>query len=412
MIIRSSKTSIKFSNRGKRQLLSEIIDSYKDVMKQTIEALWNSDASPKFLDGSFTDRIQTDLSARLVQCACKQASAIVKGTKKKQKQRMFIINKLKQENKLREAERLQSIYDEVNQSKPDLDNVEMELDSRFVKIDFDNPTSFDGWITLTSLGRKLKLQLPFKSHKHLNKMLKAGKLKNGIRLSKKSITFMFEIEEVKNESKNIVGIDIGVKSLFSVSYNEQKSYQSTSNVHGWNMDSILDRMSRRKKGSKGFQRTVEHRKNYINEQLNKLEWNEIKQLNLENIKNLRKGRRTSKKLKHWNYALIFDRLIQKSSLHDVRVNRIPPTYTSQRCGCCGWTRKSNRNGEIFECGRCGFTHNADLNASVNIRLNLEPLGSKIRLSKPNLKGFYWFEVSEEPISPSCPENMKLDECHI
>lgn len=403
MIIRSSKTSIRFANKEKRQAVSELIDSYKDVMKQLIELLWDLDKTPKFLDKSFTDKIQTHLSARLIQCACKQASAIVKGTKKKQKSRLFIINKLKEENKLKEAEKLQSIYDKVNTSKPSLDQVEMELDERFVKIDFNNSTSFDGWIVLTSLGQKLKLQIPFKSHKHLIKMMKAGKLKNGIRLSKKSITFMFEIEEAENKASNTVGIDIGVKSLFSVSYNSEKSYQSTSNKDGWSLDLILDRLSKRKKGSKGFQRTVEQRKNYINEQLNKLEWDNIKQLNLENIKHLRKGRRTSRKLKHWNYALIFDRLNQKAQLHDVQVVKIPPTYTSQRCSCCGWTQKSNRNGEMFKCKKCGNMLNADLNASVNIRLTLEPLGSKIRLSKPNLKGFYWFEVSEEPISPSCPK---------
>lgn len=39
--------------------------------------------------------------------------------------------------------------------------------------------------------------VPFKRNKHFNKIYSKGKIKNGIRLSNKEITFNFEIEDVE-----------------------------------------------------------------------------------------------------------------------------------------------------------------------------------------------------------------------
>jgi transposase len=73
----------------------------------------------------------------------------------------------------------------------------------------------------------------------------------------------------------------------------------------------------------------------------------------------------------------------------VQVVKINPTYTSQRCFFCGWTRKSNRLKKQFKCKSCGHTDDADLNASKNIALDL-PAISKVERSKQlNRKGFYW-----------------------
>ena len=77
-----------------------------------------------------------------------------------------------------------------------------------------------------------------------------------------------------------------------------------------------------------------------------------------------------------------------------------PTYTSQRCSRCGWVRKGNRKGKQFKCDKCGFTHDADLNASSNIALDLPPVWKKERLLQNNRAGFYWNEVGKEPIVPN------------
>ncbi len=50
-----------------------------------------------------------------------------------------------------------------------------------------------------------------------------------------------------------------------------------------------------------------------------------------------------------------------------RVEKVPPAYTSQRCGGCGHVdRKSRESQAVFRCTACGYTLNADVNAARNI----------------------------------------------
>ena len=396
-MIRSSKTSLKFANKCKKESVHHIIDEYKDVLSQLVDILWVMEDIPNLITYEITDQIETELSARMVQCAAKQASGIVRGTREKQRRRLFIIKWLTSEGKFKQARKLQHIYDETNVSKPTINNVEMELDSRFVEVEFNRVNSFDGWVTISSIGNQIKLEIPFKKTVKINKFLSIGKMKNGIRLSKKNITLMFEFEGIENTSTdNVTGIDIGVNSLLSIDYGTTKS-QSIKNNHGHDLNSINDRLSRKKKGSNGFRRTITHRTNYINHSINQLNWNKIGTLKIEKIRNLRRGRRTSRKLQHFVYKQIFDKLKSNSERYNVCINEVDPTYTSQRCSCCGWTRKSNRKGLSFKCGNCSHEQNSDMNASSNIRLNLPEIGKKERLKRLNRKGFFWNVISHEPI---------------
>lgn len=50
-----------------------------------------------------------------------------------------------------------------------------------------------------------------------------------------------------------------------------------------------------------------------------------------------------------------------------QVLAVPPAYTSQRCACCGHTAKENRQSQSkFVCQICGYTANADINGARNI----------------------------------------------
>jgi hypothetical protein len=55
---------------------------------------------------------------------------------------------------------------------------------------------------------------------------------------------------------------------------------------------------------------------------------------------------------------------------------------------------------VFKCGICGYAANSDLNAAINISLNLPEIKREKRLSKINREGFYWLETSKEYIVPS------------
>lgn len=394
--IKSTKTSIKFSNFNKLKQLKEFIDEYKSVVSQIVDILWEKDNISKFIEKDLTSQISSWLSARALQSAGKQASGIVRGTRRKQEKRLFVIKKLISENRVKKAKKLQKIYDETKVSKPNINTVEPELDARFVKINLENNTSFDGWLILTSLGNSLRIVIPFKKSKHFNKLMSKGQLKSGIRLSKSNLTFLFELpKKTKVTTGNTLGIDIGQTTLLSCS----DGYTSKKDKHNHDLTSISQKISRKKKGSKNFQKAISHRKNYINWSINQLNLENVKQVNLENIKNLRKGRKSSRILSHWTYTEIFEKLESYCEDLGVQIIKVNPTFTSQRCSVCGWTRKSNRRGKTFKCGKCGYISDADLNASKNIALILPGISMKKRLEHPNKTGFYWNVLNQEPIVP-------------
>jgi IS605 OrfB family transposase len=391
-MIRSSKLSIKFSNKHKIKNINLFIDEYQSVTKQFVKILWDEKEAPLLLPKEITSKLSSWLSARAIQCAGKQASGIVRGAKRKQKKRLWKINDFIKKGMFKKSRILQKIYNQTLVSMPDIDNVCPELDERFVKQDFQNQTSFDGWITLSSLGKKLSICIPVKKTKHFNQ-IQGQKLK-GIRLSRQWIAFNFDIPEIEKRTEgSILGIDIGKKTVISCS----NGVRSKEDVHGWTLDKIIDKLSRKKKGSKSFKRTQIHRTNHMNWTINQLNFNGVKQINIERIRYLRKGVQTSRKLSHWTYTEIFDKLKFKSEELGVQVIEKNPTYTSQRCSVCGWVRKDNRKGKIFKCTTCGHTQDVDLNASLNLSFILPSIPREMRLKQKNRTGFYWNVSCQEPI---------------
>jgi len=393
-MIKSTKSTLMFTNSTKLSNLNSFIAEYRNVVSCFIDRLWMEETISTFLPKQLTSTIPTWLSVRAKQCAGKQASGIVRGCRKKQEKRKWMIAKFVETEQFKKARKLQRIYDEILVSKPNIDKVEPELDSRFVDISLENQTSFDGWITLSSLGNKLKIQIPFKKHKHFNKMLNLGKIKAGVRLSNKNITFMFElVDPIKQESGKILGIDVGQKTTLSCSDGQIIGKDS----HNHDYQTICKKLSRKKKGSKSFAKTEKHRTNYINWSVNQLNLTGVKTVNRENIVGLRKGRNTSRLMKHWNYAELFEKLDAKLVDAGVQLNKLSPTYTSQRCSGCGWVRKGNRKKKLFKCDICGFAADAALNASINISLPLVAISKQQRLKQANRPGFYWLVEGQERI---------------
>ncbi len=381
-MIRSAPTSLKFANAGKRQQIERFLGEYRRVLKLFVEKFWSEEKLQKFGDS----KCESWLSARAKQCAAKQAVGIVRAVRKKHDSRAFVIKRLKNEGDHAGAERLQKIQDSSVLTLPEIENANAELDSRFCKIEASDK-SFDLWVSLSSLGEKIKLCVPVRKTKTFNKWLAAGKLRPSVRLNEGEIAFFFECEPPTSNGSTL-GVDIGLKKAFSTS----AGAQTQADNHGYTLQSVCEKLKRRKKGSKGFWRAQEHRKNFIRWSVNQLNLSGVKEVRLENIKNLRKGRATSALLSRWNYADIFEALTLKCEELGVQVTRVQNAYTSRRCYACGWTEKRNRKGETFKCRECGHSANADLNAAQNIALNLSIE------RRPNLDQFYW--STQEPIVPA------------
>lgn len=307
-MIRSTNVSLKYANKCKTDKISWFVSEYVKVVDSFIDILWSIEKVPQLLPKKYTSQIKTPLMSWAIQCAGKQASGIVRGTRKKLEQRQYIVNKLINEGNIKKARKLQRIIDESSVSKPTLDHINPELDSRFVTIDLENSTSFDGWLSLQGILPKEKIKIPFKKNKHFNKLLESGKIKYGIRLSKTKITFMFDLPDVdKKEHGETIGIDIGQTTVISCS----NGHLSTQNNHGYDLAKISDILARKKKDSKAFLKAQKHRTNYINWAINQINLDSINVVKLENIKNIRKNKKFSRRLSHWTYTEIFSKLESK-----------------------------------------------------------------------------------------------------
>jgi IS605 OrfB family transposase len=407
--IRSSKLTTKYFNTHRKKDVELFIDEYTQVTQFFVDYLWDNfslkDKIPSLVPKEITSQVSTWLTARATQASAKQASGIVRGTRQKQKQREKMYEKLLKEGKTKQAKKLKKSIDTATISKPELKNVCPELDSRFVKFDLDNNTSFDGWITLTNLGNKIKIILPVKKSKHFNEMFEKGTIKKGIRLHRNAVTFSFEIESpiviATCEDEKIIGIDIGQKDCFRAS-DGQKPIEDH---HGHTLDSIQNKLARKQKGSKAFKKAQTHRKNYINMILNAVNFEKYNTIKIERLKNIRYRSITSRKLSHWTYTVIDEKIKSISETTGVLLEEVDPAYTSQRCSCCGWTRKRNRNGKSFVCTACGNTSDADHNAAINISLTLPAISRKQRRRQPNRKGFYWVAKGQEFIVPDVKEYL-------
>lgn len=110
-MIKISKLNLQFLNYGKKDTLDQFIDEFRRVTSSFIEILWELEKIPMLLPANITLQIQdTWLSARAIQCAGKQASGIVRGTRKKFDQRLWKIQDLHDKGLHKQARKLESIH--------------------------------------------------------------------------------------------------------------------------------------------------------------------------------------------------------------------------------------------------------------------------------------------------------------
>lgn len=351
--IRSSSTSISLANVGKRSQIKLFIDEYRKCVQHFIDQFWNLSLKDIPIMPNTKGILFNDLTATAVQSAAASASDIVRSTKKSMKGKASATALAK----------MSSIM----------------LDERFVDIDMQEYT--DGafrWITLTKFSKSKrgnKIHVPFKLNGHLKKQLKDGTLRNSIQISSKKITFLFERSAVHQCAQHkTLGIDSGISDVITISDGQRPSQD---HPDGWNLSKILKRLSRRKKGSKGFKRAQTLRDNFIGWSVNRLNFDNVEVIKVENIKGLRKNKKCDRFRSHWTYTKIYDRLNRRAEERDVRVLLVDPWNTSRKCSACFHIDIKSRKGKRFKCVACGHAQDADLNAALNIELS-DVLTSRVR----------------------------------
>ena len=75
-------------------------------------------------------------------------------------------------------------------------------------------------------------------------------------------------------------------------------------------------------------------------------------------------------LRNWTYFDLQKKIEYKAAEKGIKVVKVNPKYTSQRCSKCGYIDKENRESQSeFVCKRCRFRANADFNASKNLSVD-------------------------------------------
>ena len=338
-MIRSTKHTLKFTTKSKREQINNLFLIYSLYLQKTIDMLWNKEISLKKMMNTKDVTWMDDLGGQYKQLIYKQASEIVRGTNNRKGKK----------------------------SKPIVKNFTINFDEKFIKSELSN-NSFDKWVRLRLpfikkdyKNQRIEVLIPIKEHKHSLKY-KDWKQVKTIKLSKNYVSFVFEkeAEQLKQEGKAI-GLDCGYKKLLA---------SSEGQIIGKELEQIYEKISRKKQGSKAFKRTLIERDNKINKVINRaVDLSNIKQIVVEDLKDVKHKSKFRKqfnnKLQRWSYPKVINKLERLCEENRILFTKVNPSYTSQTCSVCGTVDKTQRKGELYQCS-CGNLMDADYNASINI----------------------------------------------
>lgn len=207
------------------------------------------------------------------------------------------------------------------------------------------------------------------------------------------IAYQFEKLHVMTDSDRIMGVDMGVTypAYMAFNFDDRLRY----NIEGGEITSFRERVEARRnsmlrqskyagKGRRGrgrktllkpieklqrkvanFRDTANHRySKYIVDMAVKHGCGTIQ---LEDLTGINER---SLFLKNWSYYDLQTKITYKAKENGIKVVKVSPKYTSQRCHKCGVIDAENRTvQERFECVTCGHKDNADFNAAKNIAMD-------------------------------------------
>jgi len=415
MIVRMTRHTLKYANTGKQEAVTTLLAEWRRVMQLYCDEIWdngyrwNDDSGwhefkprefkyelPKYLDYKYFN-VDTWLSARMLSSLTNQLSGKLRAICSKNEARLHVFDK--EAGKGNYLDRLWEKIETQNPSKPDLSDAGIEISSKCAEFYRTPGGEFFGFLRIKSTGLPI-FNVPICKHSHLSKYADdiSWEQCNGYLIDEYGVQLRWQ-KEVPERTEGIkVGIDQGLKTCLSLSDGQTTMDMVVSAPRKGdpnrtiikNLDTLTDKMCRKKKGSKAFRRCQAERKNYIGYAINHLNFNGIKEIGLEKITNINYGRNTAQKLKHWSNPEIVTRLTQVAEELGVRVNLQSNAYRSQRCSECGHVLKAARKGKLYVCPTCGMAMDADTNASKNHAIELPEIPRCTVLSNlAKSEGFYW-----------------------
>jgi transposase len=412
-------------NKGKEETLCSFFEAAKTFTQRVVSRVWTEGyndfcpskclyKAPKFLDIPFLSQFNEGLGigGMMRSSLGNQALGIVKSLSEKIKKKEWVINKIQNKEALTKTDKktLHRLRKEIRalRSCPAVENFSINISRPDVVKTFTTNKEGKGFskgteiVRLSLAGEYGTVAIPVRRTKQSKKLEDKGfsKKPSAVALySPKRIGLIYQREKApKKETGRTVGADQGISTVLTLS-----DGQSTlKNSHNQSLNDVLKKLGRCKKGSKGFQRAQDHRKNFINWSINQLNFTDVKVIRLEHLKNVRKGHRTNRFLSAWSYPLIKEKLERLSETEGFCIEEMPNKFRSQRCNCCGYVNRANRKGKTFRCKHCSHAADADHNASRNLELDLPKVPAKVFEKQLNRTGFFWTEKGvflEESVIP-------------
>jgi IS605 OrfB family transposase len=332
---RASRVYLTEANVGKVTAVRAFLLLYANVVNYFIERFW----SMKDFTASLADRVVTSravnrfkITARLAQCASKQAKEIVRSQKERKVKRMPVMRRKV-----------------------------ATLDNRFVKIEEFKGVAFD--LAISFASGLPKITIPINRTAHMNRYFGQGwNVGSTIRLGMDDrgvwIELIFEKRrpELRREG-GLIGIDRGFRKAFVTSDGQEIGAE------------LKDQIKRKGKRSKT---SYQHIKTELFRHLKGLKLEGVKEIVLEDLRYIKHGKRgtfsrhVNRLLSFWSLTRARDWLRCRCEELGIRIIFVSPYKTSQRCHRCGKIDSKNRKGERFRCVSCGHEDDADYNAAKNL----------------------------------------------
>ena len=203
-----------------------------------------------------------------------------------------------------------------------------------------------------------------------------------------------EVEETTRLATSAVGVDVGITKFATLSTGEIFAPINSFRAKQSRLAHYQRAMSRKVKFSNNWKKakgkisklhgTIANiRRDYLHKTSTAISQNHamivIENLQVSNMsksaagcsekhgRNVKAKSGLNKSILDQGWAEFRRQLEYKQAWRGGEVLAVPPQYTSQRCSCCGYVAKENRQTQSkFACVVCGHSMNADLNAARNI----------------------------------------------
>jgi len=267
------------------------------------------------------------------------------------------------------SDMLKSLKFKVKPIKKEYSSI--RYDKRCLSVMFDKKK-----ISINTMFGRLKLPLnvadyylKYKDWKYTNAQLIRRKYKNYF------LNLQMEQSPVEKQKEiKVLGIDVGIKNIATLSNNIFFNSKKLRNIKGKYQKQKSDLQSKGTKSSKRKLKLISGKENrfvknvnhIISKQIVNLPYTLFAMENIKHIKTKRLNKTMRKNIGNWSFRKLMSFLEYKAERLGKSVIYINPRYTSQECSHCGFTDKNNRNNNLFHCNECGYELHADLNASRNI----------------------------------------------